>query len=233
MKMAILTAGCVSSLEGESRQLKVLSKDFRRIRVSTVSDVLDRFGIRGILSGFHSISTGAKIVGTAMTVKELSGDLGEYSLEDFRIGEVIDNAESGDVIILDNGGRKVSTWGYLASLNAKLKGIAGAIVYGGVRDIEEIRGLNFPVFAEHIILTSGKRRIKVESMNVPIKIQDVKITPGDLVVADSTGIAIIPQEEGRRVLEEAKHLEELERVFVSRIKRGASLSELSRKYKHM
>lgn len=220
-------------MEGKNKQLKVLSRDFGRISVSIVSDVLDRLGICGILGGFHSISTGAKIVGTAMTVKELLGDLGEYSLEDFRIGEVIDNAESGDVIILDNGGRNVSTWGYLASLAAKLKGIRGVIVHGGVRDIEEICRLNFPVFAEHIVPTSGKGRIKVESINIPIRIQDVKITPGDLVVADGTGIAIIPQEESCRVLQEAKHLEELERVFVSRVKRGASLSELSRKYKHL
>jgi len=220
-------------LKGKNRQLKVLSRDFGRISVSAVSDVLDRLGICGILTGFHSISTGAKIVGTAMTVKELLGDLGEYSLEDFRIGEVIDNAESGDVIILDNGGRNISSWGYLASLAAKLKGIRGAIVHGGVRDIEEIRRLNFPVFAEHIVPISGKRRIKVESINIPIRIHDVKITPGDLVVADGTGIAIIPQEESRRVLKEAKHLEELERVFVSRVKRGVSLSELSRKYKHL
>jgi len=220
-------------LKEKNKQLKVLLRDFKRISVSIVSDVLDRLGICGILSGFHSISTGAKVVGTAMTVKELSGDLGEYSLEDFRIGEVIDNAESGDVIILDNGGRNVSTWGYLASLAAKLKGVRGVIVHGGVRDIEEIRRLNFPVFAEHIVPISGKTRIKIESINIPIKIKDVKIAPSDLVVADGTGIAIIPQRESRRVLQEAKHLEELERVFVSRVKRGASLSELSRRYKHL
>ena len=219
-------------MERKNKQLKVLSRDFGRISVSIVSDVLDRLGIRGILGGFHSISTGGKIVGTAMTVKELLGDLGEYSLEDFRIGEIIDNAESGDVIILDNGGRNVSSWGYLASLAAKLKGVRGAIVHGGTRDIAEIRKLNFPVFAEHIVPISGKRRTKIESINVPIRIQDVEITPDDLVVADGTGIAIIPQEESRRVLQEAKHLEELERFFVSRVKRGASLSELSRKYKH-
>ena len=220
-------------MERKDKLLKTLCRNFGRISTSTISDALDRLRIRGILSGFHSISTGAKIIGTAMTVKELSGDLGEYSLEDFRIGEVIDNAESGDVIILDNGGRKISNWGYLASLAAKLKGIRGVIVHGGVRDVEEIRRLNFPVFAEHIVPISGKTRIKIESINIPIEIQDVKITPGDLVVADGTGIAIIPQGERRRVLQEAKHLEELERVLVSRVKRGASLSELSRKYKHM
>jgi len=220
-------------LEGKDKLLKVLSRGFERISVSTVSDVLDRLGICGILTGFHSISTGAKIVGTAMTVKELSGDLGEYSFEDFRIGEVIDNAESGNVIILDNGGRNISTWGYFASLAVKLKGVRGVIVHGGVRDIEEIRRLSFPVCAEHIVPISGKGRIKVESINIPITIQDVKITPGDLVVADGTGIAIIPRGESLRVLQEAKHLEELERVFVSRVKRGVSLTELSRKYKHL
>lgn len=220
-------------MERKDKLLKILSRDYRRIGVSAVSDVLDKRGICGILTGFHSILTGVKILGTAMTVKELSGDLGEYSLEDFRIGEVIDNAESGNVIILDNEGRRISTWGHLASLAAKLKGIRGVIVHGGVRDIEEIRRLNFPVFAEHIVPVSGKTRIKIESINIPIKIQDVEIAPGDLVVADGTGIAIIPQEESLRVLQEAKHLEELERVLSSRTKRGASLSELSRKYKHM
>ena len=216
-----------------NREYVANQRQFKRISTSTISDVLDGFGIEGMLTGFHSITPGVKMVGRAVTVTESSLGLGKHSLEEFRIGEVIDTAERGDIIVFNNEGRDVSTWGYLASLEATIKGIGGVVVHGGVRDVDDIRRLRFPVFAEHVVPTSGKGRIKIESINTPIEMKGVRVSPGDTIVADGTGIAVVPHDQIGRVLEEANRLEELEHLFVSRVRKGASLSELSAKHRHL
>jgi regulator of RNase E activity RraA len=62
---------------------------FARIPTSTLSDVLDSFGTSGVLTGIHSLCPDMKLVGPAVTVREVSGSLGSYSLADFRVGEMI------------------------------------------------------------------------------------------------------------------------------------------------
>jgi len=207
--------------------------DFSRISTSTISDVLDKYAIRGIITGFSSVCQGARIVGWALPVREASKYDIKFSQEEFRIGEVLQAAFEGCVLVFDNKGKAISTWGDLASLNAVVKGVRGVIVNGGVRDIERIRRLGFPVFARHYVPTSGKGRIRISSINVPIRIQGVKISPNDIVVADDTGIAVIPATLSRKILTECRNQERLDRMFAIKIRRGSSLSRLWKKYHHI
>jgi hypothetical protein len=76
----------------------------------------------------------------------------------------------------------------MASLAAKVKGVAGLVVDGGVRDIDEMVEHRFPVFARHPVATTGRTRLKVNAINIPIEIDGVSVNPGDVIVADSTGV---------------------------------------------
>jgi len=136
-------------------------------------------------------------------------------------------------LVVDNAGQCVSTWGFLASLSSKSKGLGGIVIDGGVRDIREISELNFPVFARHVVPLSGKRRIRIESINETISIQDVRIRPGDMVRGDDTGVVVVPAERCKEVLLEAERLERLERDYVPLIKAGVSLSDLASKHGHV
>jgi regulator of RNase E activity RraA len=212
---------------------RALIDRFAVISTGTLSDVLDGIGLRGVLTGIHGVGPNMKIAGPAVTVKEVSGDIGAYSLPDFRVGEIIQQAGPGDVLVVDNAGQCVSTWGFLASLSSKSKGLGGIVINGGVRDIREISELNFPVFARHAVPLSGKRRIRIESINKTISIQDVAVRPGDMVRSDDTGVVVVPAERCKEVLEEAERLEGLERGYVPLIRAGVSLSDLASKHGHV
>lgn len=114
-----------------NRPPKELVEGFRSIATSTLSDILDRIGFQGVISVLKSVKEGTGLARPAITIKEVSGVLGTYTVEDFAIGQVIDFAKPGDVLVFDNRGKKVSTWGGLASAAAKIKGIEGVVIGGG------------------------------------------------------------------------------------------------------
>ena len=119
--------------------------------------------------------------------------------------------------------------GGLASFAMKLRGIAGMVVDGGVRDVEHIISEGFPTYTRHVLATSGKLRIKILATNIPVEIGSVRVYPGDVVVADDTSVAVIPAGKAKEVLQECQHREELEAQFVAELKKGGTFLEASRR----
>ena len=103
----------------------------RNIPTSALANALDDMGFcENVLKAIKPVAPGAKLVGLATTVKESIGKFGTFSSADFSIGKIIDTAGMDNVIVIDEGGAPYSTWGGLASLAAKEKGIQGIIVDG-------------------------------------------------------------------------------------------------------
>ena len=124
----------------------------RNIATPTLANALDDIGFNGVMNNLHPAGLGMKIVGRAVTVQEVTGPYGSFSTEEFKVGHMIDAASPGDVIVVANNGAQVSTWGGMASYSAKLKGIAGLVVDGGVRDREEIVEFSFPTFSKASVM---------------------------------------------------------------------------------
>ena len=207
------------------RPPKELVEGFRSVGTSTLGDILDGMGLEGVISGLRPIKDGTVLVGPAVTVKQVSGVLGTYGIEDFPIGRVIDYGKPGDVLVFDNGGKEISTWGGLASTAAKIRGIEGVVIDGACRDTDQIVELGFPVFTRHITPTTGKTRIKMLEMNGIIQCRGIRIRPGDIIVADGTGIVLVPQEKAHDILEKAREAEKAEEHFVEQVKKGKTFSE--------
>lgn len=212
------------------RPPKKLIEGFRELATSTIGNVLDDMKISAVIQNIKPISPGFRFAGGAFTVKEVTGVLGTYTNEDFKLGQVIDAAQDGHVIMIDNGGQQVSTWGGIASFAALKRGVAGLVVDGGVRDLDEIREFNFPVFSRYVVPTSGKGRVKILSMNTVIKIDGVRVRPGDIIVGDGTGIVCIPIEVAEEVLNKAKKMDEQDKQATEEIRRGLTFTEALRKY---
>ncbi len=212
------------------RPPKKLIEGFRELATSTIGNVLDDMKISGVIQNIKPISPGFRFAGGALTVKEVTGVLGTYTNEDFKLGQVIDSAQEGHVIMIDNGAQQVSTWGGIASLAAQKRGVAGLVVDGGVRDLDEIREFNFPVFSRYVVPTSGKGRVKILSMNTVIKIDGIRVRPGDIIVGDGTGIVCIPIEVAEEVLNKAKKMDEQDKQATEEIRRGLTFTEALRKY---
>jgi 3-hexulose-6-phosphate synthase / 6-phospho-3-hexuloisomerase len=212
-----------------NRLSKELIDAFRSIGTSTLGDVLDAMGMENVVPGLTPVKRGAIMVGPAFTVKEVSGLLGTYTIEDFCIGKVIDVAQPGDILVFDNGGKEISTWGGLAATAAKVKGIAGAVIDGGCRDLDQIAEMNFPVFSRHFTPRSAKTRIKILEMDGIIQCNGIRVTPGDLIVADATGVIVIPIEKAEEVLKLAMEAEKIEGYFMEELEKGKTFGEMQRR----
>jgi regulator of RNase E activity RraA len=208
--------------------LKIL-KLFRKLSTAVLSDALDELKIHGVITGINPLVVGTKIVGPALTVKEKAK---KAEISEFRITETLEQAKSGDVLVFDvEKFTEASTWGGLASFSAKKKGIEGVVVNGAVRDVEEIRKMKFPVFARAITPVTGKRRIATLYINVPIEIDEVKISPQDLIVGDENGIIVIPRERVEEVLRIAVDIAGRERKVQNLVIKGRSLVSAEKEVK--
>jgi regulator of RNase E activity RraA len=91
----------------------------------------------------------------------------------------------------------------------------------------------FPVFARHPVATTGRTRLKVKAINVPIEIDGVSVSPGDVIVADSTGIVVVPCAEAERVAELAERYAADDRNAEADIRNGLSFSEAMARFKRI
>ncbi len=205
------------------KERKDIESEIRDIlmRVSTpnISDAMHR---QPPMSGIKPMFRGIKMVGRAVTVQSFEGDWAKPV-------EAIDVAGKGDVIVIYCPG-KVAPWGALASRSCKNKGIAGVVIDGPVRDIEEIEEINFPVFARDVVPNAGEPKGFGE-INSRIICGGIEVKPGDWIVGDDNGVMVIPKERAyeiaRRSLEVSKHEERVR----EEIKRGRTLAEITELYK--
>ena len=142
----------------------------------------------------------------------------------------IDAANPGDVIVVANNGAQVSTWGGMASYAAKLKGVGGLVVDGGIRDREEIIEFSFPAFSRHMVPTPGKTRIKVLSINDPIVCAGVRVRKGDVIVADDTGVLCIPIEYAESITDAAEKFSADDRKAMEEMDSGLTFTNALKKF---
>jgi regulator of RNase E activity RraA len=169
-----------------------------------------------------------KIIGPAITVKLTAGDIVDC------LG-VFEIAKPGDVIVIDAFGEtETSIWGGLMSGLARNAGIVGAVIDGSCRDNDEARFLDFPITAKvsgpraaHTAYSGRKEPIEI---NVPISCGGVIVNPGDLIVADEIGVAIVPFEDLEKVYKIAREQADKEIATREEILRGATVEELLNKF---
>ncbi|HEY8291545.1 MAG TPA: RraA family protein, partial [Thermomicrobiales bacterium] len=140
----------------------------QRIATSTWSDALDQLGIRGVVEGIMPRTGADRIAGRAITVREEAGPLGAFPVEEFAVGRMLQAATMGDVLVIDMGGAAVSTLGGLAAQAAVAQGVAGVLIDGGCRDLEEIHPTTLWVASRHVTPVSGKGRVRVTAINEPV-----------------------------------------------------------------
>jgi 4-hydroxy-4-methyl-2-oxoglutarate aldolase len=188
-----------------------------------VSDALDKLGLPGAVAGITRLTTLRRITGRVHTVR-MEKDDGTPSTR--HLGTTaIEASAPGDVIVMEQRtGIDAACWGGNLSFGAKLRQIGGVIVDGPVRDIDEAREYEFPVFARDVTTRTARGRIREGATDVPITLGDVTVFPGDFVVADGSGVVFIAQSEVARVVETAEAIVAKERAMVAALKEGTSIS---------
>jgi len=189
----------------------------RSVSSSNISDAMHR---KGAMRGIHPLIPGKKIVGKAITVQTFAGDWAKPV-------EAIDLAGPGDVLVIYNGSNNIAPWGGLATLSCKIKGIEGAVIDGAVRDVDEIRAMNYPIFSSGITPNAGDPKGMGE-INSEITCAGQAVKPGDYIVGDESGVVVIPKERAYEIARRAKEVEKTESRLYEEIRRGSTLSQVAK-----
>ncbi len=196
-----------------------------KLDTCAVSDALDRLGLKGAVLGVRPLWSCPRIVGRCVTVKIKPAGLEKP--KQHLCTPAIAVATPTDVIVVDNGGRTdVAAWGGLLSLAGQVKKLRGVIVDGACRDVDESRELQFPVYARAAVQVTARGRIMQQSYNEEIQFAGVQVHPGDLVIADGSGVVFIPRVKEQEVIAQAEALAEREATMAAAIRTGRSVVEV-------
>lgn len=190
-----------------------------------VSDALDKLGLKGSVTGIHRFTTEQRIAGRVLTVK-LDRAEGRSNTRHL-CTTAIDAATPGDIIVVEQRtGLDAASWGGNLAIGAKMRKVAGVIVEGPARDIDDCRKLDFPVFARSHTSRTARGRIVEVSTNEPIMVGDVSVNPGDYVVADGSGVVFISAGDVARVLEAAEAITAREEAMAQALREGVPISQV-------
>lgn len=204
---------------------------FAQFDTSLVSDALESLGLSGVLR-ITPLWPCQRIAGRVRTVLVGPAD-GQTVTEHLGVG-AIETAEPGDVILVDNQGRlDVAAWGGLLSFSARQQGVVGCVVYGAVRDLDEAIELQFPLFGLGTTPLTARRRVTPHGLDEPLLIDDVVVSPRDWLVADSTGVVIVPADRASAVVERCHELAAKESAIVAGIRTGKRPTEAMKDYESM
>ena len=204
-------------------------KRLEKMATTNLADAMDTVVIRGAVIGIKPMYDCPKIVGRAVTIKITAAGMLKSK---HHLGvQAIDAASSGDVIIIDNrGDLNNNCWGEILAMGSKMKGISGVVVDGAARDIDACKEFGFPVYARGTVPITARGRIMQESFNEVVRIGDIQVRPGDIVMADINGVVIIPVEKLEEVLGAAETILQKETAMVEELKKGTSMLEVDQKF---
>jgi regulator of RNase E activity RraA len=202
-----------------------LNQSLTRFDTCILSDAMDKLGIPGATIGVRPAWPCPKIFGRAVTMKLKPAGLEQPKQH---LGTAaIEIARPGEIIVIENRVRPDAPgWGGLLSLAAKIKGIGGVVTDGPARDIDECAQLGFPVYSNSVVPISARGRIIQESVNEPIAFAGVQVRPNDLVVADGSGVVIIPDARVNDVIAAANEMADREAEMAAEIRAGKSILEV-------
>lgn len=208
-----------------------------RLDTCAVSDALDKLGLHGCVTGLPPLSSTRKIAGRVHTVRLVAKDqappasgpprhLGTTAIEASKPGEII--------VVEQKSGVDAGSWGGILSLGAKLRGIAGVVVDGPVRDVDEARQMDFPVFGRSATARTARNRIVEVGTDIPVTVGDLTVHPGDYVLADGSAVVLLAQKDAERILATAESIAGRETAMAKALRSGKPITEvMGADYEHM
>jgi regulator of RNase E activity RraA len=196
------------------------------------SDAMDELGIVGAIPAavLRPNDPKARVVGRALTVHNVAAsapvpDKVKAGVSGLGEIEAHNLAEPGDVLVVQ-GVDQVSNLGGMSATIGHRQGEIGAVVDGGARDVDHSRAIGLPLWSKSVSPLTGKWRVETVAVNKPVTICGVTVNPGDLVLADETGVCFIPRERAAEVLQRAQKNAAAEKIREAKIAAGAPIGEL-------
>ena len=181
-------------------------------------------GARGWMSADMKPIFDSRVVGRAETVvlrPVLKNDARKYPNLAL---ELLDQAPAGSVLVfVMQDGIDIAAMGNLMGTTAKVRGLAGAVIDGAVRDVAELRRIGFPVWSRRISPATSVGRMVGAEKQVPVKCGDILVNPGDYIVGDTDGVVVVPAAAAERVIELLKQYDDKESKMIPIIEKEKSM----------
>ncbi|MFZ0957344.1 MAG: RraA family protein [Candidatus Sulfotelmatobacter sp.] len=209
-----------------------LIAEFRRVEVASVSDAIEQItGKRMYMSHHMQPIFTAKFAGFARTVqlKKEEGNKDPEALTGML--QAIDQGSTDSVYVMAlEDGEDIAGMGGLMGTAMAARGYAGAVIDGGVRDVAYLRKIGFPVYATGIVPSTSVHHYRFAGSQIPLVCNGVPVSPGDIVVADSDGVAVVPRAQARPVLSLAQQMDFKEHSMYAVIEQLKSIVEAVKKF---
>lgn len=162
-----------------------------------------------------------RMAGPAFTLRVHTADI-------LMVGKALSECPKDHVLVIDGQGElNTALWGAITTAAAQLKGLAGVIIDGAIRDSEQIARAHIPVFARAVVPNAGGAEYRGE-IGVPIQCGGAVVTPGDWVVSDQDGVVVVPIDRLEQTITVASRLRKVEQEIYRRVRRGEDLAKLLR-----
>lgn len=191
-----------------------------------VSDALDSLEHPPAVTGLSPLTVQKKIAGRVVTVKLVAGKPRSASVRHLGTA-AIEAARAGDIIVIEHtSGVECAGWGGVLSVGALERGIAGVVIDGPARDIDESRALGFPVYGRAAIARTARGRAYEADFNCSVTIGGVAVEPNDWCLADSSGVVFVSSASIESVLRRARRIAERERLMTAALRAGEPITQV-------
>jgi regulator of RNase E activity RraA len=209
-----------------------LIEGFRNLEVASVADATEQlYGQRSYMSHEMRPLFSTKFAGPAVTVLMRKEEHKEGAAASQGMLDAIDGAAPGTVYVMVlEGGADYAGIGALMATAMKVRGMAGAVIDGSVRDTPQIRRIHFPVFSRGIVPSTTINHWRFAAGNVPVTCAGVRVNPNDIILADEDGVAVVARARAAEVLKKAQELENTEHTMLPFIEKFKSIKEAVAKF---
>lgn len=232
VSLAALLVAAAAFLSGQAPAADPLIEGFRLVEVASVADAMEQlYGQRAYMSHRMRPLFPCKFAGPAVTVLMEKDEHREGSKASQGMLDAIDAAAPGSVYVLVlPDGADIAGIGGLMATAMRYRGLAGAVIDAGVRDVPQIRRIQFPVFSTGVVPSTSINHYRFRAANVPVICAGVLVRPGDIVTADEDGVAVVPKEKAAEVLKRAQELDDTEHRMYPFIEKFRSIRQAVEKF---
>ena len=215
-------------------------KRLRRLDACAVSDALDKLRVSGAVGGLLQLATQRRIAGRVTTVKLAAAEVPAAAslataVPRHLCATAVEASGPDSVIVVEQRtGIEAGSWGGLLTLGAKLREVAGVIAEGLVRDIDEAKQYDFPVFARGLTARTARGRVAELATHVDIMVGEITVHDGDYVIADNSGVIFIAASQIDEVLDVAEQIVAKEAAMAKSLLSGQAITRvMGANYEHM